>query len=177
MGGSARPRPQPIVRRLPDPRARSHRVFSRGVDETLARVQRQGLWIPRIGNRHCPAQPSSNSSWSAVDCCRAALGANRSGPDSSHGSYRCRCARSGSFPIGIRNETTHTLLASDAGEAIWADLPLGDSRFQVSMLGFNSQRLTVTVRNTDEQTVEAKLAAVPLPGLLKLKRRWWHIFF
>jgi hypothetical protein len=44
------------------------------------------------------------------------------------------------------------------------------------MRGFNSQRLTVTVRDSNENTVEAKLEVVSLPGILRAKRKWWQIF-
>ncbi len=79
--------------------------------------------------------------------------------------------------LGADGQAIRTLVVDGAGETVWTDLPLGDSRFQVSMRGFNNQRLTVTVRNTNEQNVEARLEVVSLPGLLKPKRRWWQIFF
>jgi Carboxypeptidase regulatory-like domain len=78
--------------------------------------------------------------------------------------------------LGADNQPMRTFSSNDAGETAWQDLPLGDSRFQVSMRGFNSQRLTVTVRDSNENTVEAKLEVVSLPGILRAKRKWWQIF-
>ena len=78
--------------------------------------------------------------------------------------------------LGADNQPMRTPSSNDAGETAWQDLPLGDSRFQVSMRGFNSQRLTVTVRDSNENTVEAKLEVVSLPGILRAKRKWWQIF-
>ena len=55
------------------------------------------------------------------------------------------------------DKPTRTVGANEAGEVIWTDLPLGDAHFVVIVPGFNSLRLAVTIRNANEQTVEARL--------------------
>jgi hypothetical protein len=51
-----------------------------------------------------------------------------------------------------------TATADERGEVVWTDLPLGDSHLLVNAPGFNSRRLTVTVRDAIEKRVEAPLA-------------------
>jgi hypothetical protein len=55
------------------------------------------------------------------------------------------------------DKPTRTVAANDSGEVLWTDLPSGDAHFLVIVPGFNSRKLTVTIRNGDEQTVEARL--------------------
>lgn len=55
-----------------------------------------------------------------------------------------------------------TLSTNDAGEVIWADLPLGDAHFLASAPGFGLWRITVTIRTGDEQKVMAVLEVAPL---------------
>jgi hypothetical protein len=99
--------------------------------------------------------------------------------------------------------SVRTLSTNDTGEVVWADLPLGDARFLVWAPGFRLRRMTVTVRNGEDQTVAAFLEVAPLedvpdvetfqvPNSDKLdlipelspsqpqpkpsKRKWWQIF-
>jgi len=106
--------------------------------------------------------------------------------------------------LNADGKPSRTVRANDADEVVWTDLPLGDAYFLVLVPGFNSLRLAVTVRNADEQTVEARPEVgtigervtvepivqpvrVPPPQTLDspsarapvpkpAKRRWWQIF-
>jgi hypothetical protein len=83
---------------------------------------------------------------------------------------------------------------NDMGEILLTDLPMGDLRVTVSKPGFQSLPLIVTVRNADEQKVEARLQVGTVggpafvepvrqdalrdlpPGVIQPKRarkRWW----
>lgn len=59
--------------------------------------------------------------------------------------------------LGIDDQPIRTAFADDLGEILWADLPLGDSRFLVAVPGFKFRRLTVTVRDANETQMEAAL--------------------
>jgi hypothetical protein len=62
------------------------------------------------------------------------------------------------FLLGPDGRPQLTKQADDLGEIVLTDLPIGDSRVNVSCQGFASLPLTVTVRNGDEVKVEARLA-------------------
>jgi hypothetical protein len=101
--------------------------------------------------------------------------------------------------LGADDQPIRTELANDAGESVWTDLPLGDSHLRVTVPGFKSRLLTVTVTKGEEQILDAQLevgciecgpefnpeymrysdsldltASTPQPRLAK--RRWWQIF-
>jgi hypothetical protein len=102
--------------------------------------------------------------------------------------------------VDANEKPTRTAEANNIGEVVWTDLPLGDAHFLVSEPGFNSLRLVVTIRNANEQTVDARLAVGEERGLLEVqpvrvpppqtldspslqapisrpaKRKWWQIF-
>jgi hypothetical protein len=59
--------------------------------------------------------------------------------------------------LGSDNNPTRTEPANGTGEIVFVDLPFGDSRFAVKAAGFNTRRLTATIRNGDELRVEAVL--------------------
>ena len=68
--------------------------------------------------------------------------------------------------------------ANEEGEIILPDLPMGELRLKVSCPGFNNFSKIITIRNSDELKIDAKLEvgrwANTVP--LRRKRRWWHIF-
>ncbi len=59
--------------------------------------------------------------------------------------------------LGVDGNPQRTLQADEMGEVVITDLPMGNSRVRISALGFDTQPLTVTVRNSDELKVDAKL--------------------
>ena len=66
--------------------------------------------------------------------------------------------------LGADNKPKRTVRANDHGEIVWTDLPMGNCRFRVTMLGFRDRRLTVTLRNSDEVKIEAQLEVGALLG-------------
>jgi len=46
---------------------------------------------------------------------------------------------------------------NQAGEVVWPDLPMGDSRFRVYVSGFVSRALTVTTRNRHQMKLRTQL--------------------
>jgi Carboxypeptidase regulatory-like domain len=52
---------------------------------------------------------------------------------------------------------SRTLKADQRGEAVFTDLPMGDSRISVTMPGFATLHRTVTIANSDEQRIDARL--------------------
>ena len=58
------------------------------------------------------------------------------------------------------NRVIRTLSTNDAGEILWTNVPLGRSYFSVNVPGFNILRIALTVCDSREQHIQAKL---PLP--------------
>ena len=78
--------------------------------------------------------------------------------------------------FGTDNQPKLIMKADDLGEIVLTDLPIGDSRVIVSCRGFSSLPLTVTVRNSDEVKVEARLVLGTMGTMVKVERkrkRWW----
>lgn len=59
--------------------------------------------------------------------------------------------------LGPDNTPTRTEQTDERGEIVFADLPVGDCRLAVAVIGFSTRRLTVPVRGGDELKVEAVL--------------------
>jgi Carboxypeptidase regulatory-like domain len=99
--------------------------------------------------------------------------------------------------LGANNQPIRTVAADNAGESVWTDLNLGDSRFRVSEPGFISRVLTVATSNGEKQDIEARLELdakamlciltfPPIPIVQTMnpdstqpksaKHRWWQIF-
>jgi len=68
--------------------------------------------------------------------------------------------------------------ANEEGEVILTDLPMGDLRLKVSCPGFANFSKTITVHNSDELKIDAKLEIGSIGTFVTVpsKRRWWHIF-
>jgi len=68
--------------------------------------------------------------------------------------------------------------ANEEGEVILTDLPMGDLRLEVSCPGFANFSKTITVHNSDELKIDAKLEIGSIGTFVTVpsKRRWWHIF-
>jgi hypothetical protein len=80
--------------------------------------------------------------------------------------------------LGADEKATRTARTDAVGEAGLMDLPFGDCRFTVAASGFQTRRLTATIRNGDEVQLGARLelgsigevvvveaASVPIKGL------------
>ena len=81
--------------------------------------------------------------------------------------------------LGEDGSPSRNAESNEAGEIILVDLPIGDLRLTVSSPNFIRLPLTVTVRNSQEVRVDAKLEVGTMVGevvAIKPKRRWWHIF-
>lgn len=78
--------------------------------------------------------------------------------------------------LGANGQPVRQLEADQVGEAVWTDLPLGDSHFTVTSPGFILLRLTVMIRNADEQIVDARLEGFVGEIVPVKRRRWWQIF-
>jgi Carboxypeptidase regulatory-like domain len=83
--------------------------------------------------------------------------------------------------LGPDDKPTRTEQSNEEGEVIFTDLPIGDSRLMVNRQGFRSLTLTVTVQNSEEVRVDAKLEVAVMREFVQVlpqrpKRRWWHIF-
>jgi hypothetical protein len=77
--------------------------------------------------------------------------------------------------LGRDDEPTQTAQANDAGEIVFTGLPFGDCRFMLAEQGFNTRRLTVTVRNGDEVKVQAVLEVALVGEFVTVKKRSrWH---
>jgi hypothetical protein len=59
--------------------------------------------------------------------------------------------------LGPDNKPTRTERANEKGEIVFVDLPFGDSHFAVDCMGFQTSRLTATVKNGDEEQIETTL--------------------
>lgn len=59
--------------------------------------------------------------------------------------------------LGVDGNPQRRLQTDDIGEVVITDLPMGNSRVRISSPGFDTQPLTVTVRDSDELKVDAKL--------------------
>lgn len=59
--------------------------------------------------------------------------------------------------LGPDDHPIRTMEATETGEIVFTDLPLGASRFSVHSPGFRICRVGATIRDTDEQKVEARL--------------------
>jgi len=64
--------------------------------------------------------------------------------------------------LGKDQKPVLTKRANEAGEVVLTDLPIGDSRVSVSVNGFRTLSLSVTIQSTDELTVNAKLQIGPV---------------
>jgi hypothetical protein len=78
--------------------------------------------------------------------------------------------------LGANYQPVRTVSANDAGEVVWTDLPLGDSRFEITAPGFGLQKLTVTIDSGEEQKLEAHLEGFVGEVVMTHKRKWWRIF-
>ena len=81
--------------------------------------------------------------------------------------------------LGEDDKPLRSLETDEMGETVFTDLPFGDSRLTVTCPGLKNLALTVTVRNSQEVRVDAKLEVGTMVGevvAIKPKRRWWHIF-
>jgi len=78
--------------------------------------------------------------------------------------------------LGVNGQPVRQLEADQMGEVVWTDLPLGDSHFTVTSPGFILLRLTVTIRNANEQIVDARLEGFVGEIVPIKRRRWWQIF-
>ncbi len=85
--------------------------------------------------------------------------------------------------IDKQNHTLRSLETNDSGEAMWTDLPLGNSRFLVECGGLQSKTLTITIKNAKENKIEVQLHVTPIgttiatKGKFKpAKRNGWLIY-
>ena len=78
--------------------------------------------------------------------------------------------------LGSDGRPMRTMQANGSGEIVFAELPMGDNRFEVFATGFRMHPLTVTVRNSDEMiaitTLDVGLVG-EFVGLARI-RSWWH---
>jgi len=73
--------------------------------------------------------------------------------------------------IGGDGKPTLTVSANEVGEIVLTDLPIGESRLRVSRPGFKSLALTLTVQNSDELKVDAKLEVGAVGGAVQVEFR------
>jgi len=73
--------------------------------------------------------------------------------------------------IGGDGKPTLTVSANEVGEIVLTDLPIGESRLRVSRPGFKSLALTLTVQNSDELKVDAKLEVGAMGGAVQVEFR------
>jgi hypothetical protein len=59
--------------------------------------------------------------------------------------------------LGADDKVIRTARSDGLGEIVLTDLPFGDSRFTIATPGFQTRRLTVTIRNGDEVKIETTL--------------------
>ena len=64
--------------------------------------------------------------------------------------------------LAFDNRPIRTAKADEAGEILLIDLPLGNCRFRVSAAGFASRTLTITIANSEELQLDAKLEVGPI---------------
>jgi Carboxypeptidase regulatory-like domain len=80
--------------------------------------------------------------------------------------------------LGADDKPVRTAQSDGMGEIEFGDLPFGDCRFTVATPGFQTRRLTVTIRNGDEVKIEATLEIAFMGEVVmvgKRRRRW--LFF
>jgi hypothetical protein len=83
------------------------------------------------------------------------------------------------YLLGPNDKPSQTAEANEAGEIVFTDLPIGNSRFEVTEMGFRTLRLTATIRDSEEVKIEAPLdiGFVGEVVLVKKRSRWhWLIF-
>lgn len=74
--------------------------------------------------------------------------------------------------IDNENHNIRSVETSDSGEAVWTDLPLGNSRFLVECRGFQSKTLTITIKNSKESKIEVRLYIQPIGTTVELKHKF-----
>jgi hypothetical protein len=73
--------------------------------------------------------------------------------------------------IDKENHTLRSLETNASGEAVWTDLPLGNSRFLVECRPFQSKTLTITIKNAKENKIEVQLYIPPIGTTIETKRK------
>jgi hypothetical protein len=66
--------------------------------------------------------------------------------------------------LGAEDRPMRSATSDERGESVWTDLPLGDSRISVTAPGFMLFRQTITIRNSEEQVIEAPLRVPEFTG-------------
>jgi uncharacterized surface anchored protein len=81
--------------------------------------------------------------------------------------------------VGSDRMPIQTATSDSSGEAVFANLPMGDCRFVAASPGFVQRNLTVFISDTDEMKVETTLEISVMVGevvMIGRKRRWWLFF-
>jgi hypothetical protein len=66
--------------------------------------------------------------------------------------------------LGAEDRPIRSATADERGESVRTDLPFGDSRISVTARGFTLFRQTITIRNSEEQVIEARLRVPEFTG-------------
>lgn len=80
--------------------------------------------------------------------------------------------------LGPDDKPLRSEQADEMGEFVWTDLPFGESKMSVTSTGFETRRLIVTVRNSDEVKIDAQLRVGTMGDAVtvRIRRHWWQIF-
>ena len=83
----------------------------------------------------------------------------------------------GASLLGPGNKPTRSERANEKGEIVFVDLPFGDSHFTVECPGFQTNRVTATLKNGNELQIETRLQVGTVGEyVIVRKRKWWQIF-
>jgi hypothetical protein len=63
--------------------------------------------------------------------------------------------------IGADDKPVRKQITDEHGVSRWADLPMGDTKFRLSFLGFTAKTMTVVIKGSDELSLEIVLEADP----------------
>jgi hypothetical protein len=73
--------------------------------------------------------------------------------------------------VDKERRTIRSMETDNSGEAVWADLPLGNSRFLVEVDGLQSKTLTILIKKATEMKIEVGLNVPPIGTTVDINKR------